>query len=497
MTPLLHVQNVRKHFPPSTVALAGVDLTVARGEVHCLLGANGAGKSTLLKVLAGVHRQDSGNIEFNGASLQLRTPQEAARAGIAMIYQELDLVPELTVKENLFLGHTPSKMGFINRVQRDELAKEALYRVGGAFSINHRVNELSIANQQLAAIARSLTLDAKLIIMDEPSAALSEEELQRVFAVIRELTVKGRSVLYVSHRLQEVSEIGDRATVLRDGQTVATFDLASVSEQDLVTAMIGQHNSLLERVARHKAPREVVLHVANLKGPEGLEIHDLTVRNHQIIGLSGLNGSGRSTLLKALFGDVAFQGQVILNGRAYHPTSPRVAIRAGVGLVPENRKTEGLLLESNLYTNVTLPVLRNKTLVTKRHLVSLAKPILQRLGTKFGSINQYANQLSGGNQQKIVLAKWLLDKSRLLLLDEPSRGLDIGAKADLYALIRDLADTGAAIVIASSELEELYVNCDAIWVLHEGKNTNYFEPVKDAREDILHATITGSRKIAA
>lgn len=497
MNPLLQVTDLRKHFPPNTTALDGADLTVGEGEVHCLLGANGAGKSTLLKVLAGVYRPNGGEIRFGGAVLKLRTPQEATTAGITMIYQELDLVPELTVEENLYLGHAPSKVGFINRARRSKLAREVIARVGGTFPVNRRVGELSIANQQLTAIARSLTLDARLIIMDEPSAALTEEELQQVFKVIQEITDDERSVLYVSHRLKEVLDIGDKATVLRDGQTVATFDLDSATEQDLAGAMVGEHNSLLERVERVSTPQDVTLRVEKLSGPQGLEIRDFAVRNHQIVGLYGLNGAGRTTFLKALFGDAPFKGNVTLQGKSYHPTSPRAAIRAGVGLVPENRKTEGLLLGSSLYTNVTLPTLRHKFLTTRAQLVKLAEPILQKLGTKFSSIGQHANQLSGGNQQKVVLAKWLLDNSQLLLLDEPSRGLDIGAKADLYALIRKLADAGATVIIASSELEELYVNCDAIWVVHEGKNTELFDPATDAREDILHATITGIRRATA
>lgn len=491
--PLLEVQGLMKKFPPSTIALQDASLTVTGGEVHCLLGANGAGKSTLLKVIAGAHRADRGSIEFAGQPLHLRSPFDAAAAGITMIYQELDLIPEMTVAQNLFLGHAPSDMGLLRHKQRAAAARDALERLGARFSIHALVKDLSVADQQVTAIARSLTLDARLIIMDEPSAALNENELNRVFTIIRELTREGRSVLYVSHRLKEVLEIGSRATVLRNGITVALFDVASTTEHELAAAMVGQHRSLLERVPRQTEPEQPVLDVHLLEGQQGLQIKDVQVKHRQIVGLTGLNGAGRTAFLKSLFGLLPFRGDVRIDGKAFHPRSPQAAIKHGIGLVPENRKTEGLILDAALFKNATLPTLRGKRFTRRRQLVALSEQVLQALGAKFQSVFQPAGELSGGNQQKVVVSKWLLNKSRILLLDEPSRGLDIGAKADMYALIRNLADQGASVLVTSSELDELYVNCDEIWVLHEGKNVARFDPKIDDREAILHATITGTR----
>ena len=495
MKPLiLEAHNVVKRFPPNVLALADGNLSVAKGEVHCLIGANGAGKSTFLKIIAGVYRPDGGSLRLEGTSCIFKNPREAARVGIAMIYQELDLVPQLTVAENLFLGHAPSKFGIIAKRARIKRAVAVLEKLNARVKPTDVVGTLSIAGQQLTAIARSLTLDAKVIIMDEPSAALTEQELTHVFAAIRELVKDGRSILYVSHRLQEVMEIGDRATVMRDGRTVLEVEVSQVKEQDLVVAMIGQHSSLIDRLARKSAPGEVAFQVDSLEGPEGVQVKNFTVRCGEIVGLAGLNGSGRTTFLRIIFGDLKGQCRAKLFGKPYSPTNPRYAIARWIGLVPENRKTEGLLLDASLYRNATLPSLRGKRLVTRRRLVSMAVPILRDLGTKFSSIGQPVSQLSGGNQQKVVLSKWLINHSRFLLLDEPSRGLDVGAKADLYKVVRELADEGLAVLVASSELDELYANCDTIRVFHEGRIGEVFNPNKHSREEILHATITGEKR---
>lgn len=491
-----HVLTVRalgKRFPPNIVALESATLEVRRGEVHCLLGANGAGKSTLLKTIAGALRPTSGEFLVDSRPARLRSPQDGARAGISMIYQELDLVPQLTVEQNLFLGHAPGRFGFVDRRQRRRRAEEALRRVGARFGPDARVETLSIANQQLAAIARSLTMKARIIIMDEPSAALNETELGRVFEVIRDLSRQGVAILYVSHRLNEIREIGDRVTVLRGGRTIDTFDVRGTSEERLVEAVVGRNRSLIERVERAPVEGAAILEVQSLRGPEKLEIRDLRVRAGEIVGLTGLNGSGRTTFLKALFGEVRFSGHVALFGQPYGPRHPGDAVRAGVGLVPESRKTEGLVLDAAIYRNATLPSMRRSRLVNHGQLIARSRSVLESLSTKYGAPEQAVRQLSGGNQQKVVLAKWIIDGSRLLLLDEPSRGLDVGAKADLYALVRRLAEEGAAVVVASSELEELYATCDSIWVFHEGRNVACFDPSVAECDDILKTSILGKR----
>ena len=489
---VLEVHNAAKVFPGNIVALEGASLEIRRGEVHCLLGANGAGKSTLLKIIAGANTPTRGSLVLDGVARRFRSPHEAAMAGISMIYQELDLVPQLTVAQNMLLGRVPRRWGLVDHARRLRIAQAALARVGAPFRPGDVVGGLSIANQQLTAIARSLTMDAKVIIMDEPSAALNETELVRVFEVIRQLASAGVAILYVSHRLQEIRTIGDRVTVLRGGRTIDTFDVAHTDEHALVEAVLGRNQALLERTARHTAPGAIALDVRRLHGPQGLRIENLTLRRGEIVGLSGLNGSGRTTFLKALFGDATFEGDVTLGPRTYRPRSPADAIRAGVALVPENRKTQGLVLDSAIYRNAVLPSLRRRRLLTHARMQRAAQPALFSLSTRYSNLEQPVRQLSGGNQQKVVFAKWLIEGSTILLLDEPSRGLDVGAKAELYGLVRSLADAGAAVLIASSELDEIYVNCDHIWVLHEGRNIACFDPTLASRDEILRAGLVGT-----
>ncbi|MGI4748301.1 MAG: sugar ABC transporter ATP-binding protein [Janthinobacterium lividum] len=489
---VLDVDRAAKIFPGNIVAVEDASLSVRAGEVHCLLGANGAGKSTLLKIIAGAYSLTRGTMTLDGVACRFRTPHEAAAAGISMIYQELDLVPQLTVAQNMLLGRVPGRWGLIDRARRMRIAGEALARVGAGFSADATVGSLSIANQQLTAIARSLTMDAKIIIMDEPSAALNETELARVFEVIRDITAQGVAILYVSHRLGEIRAIGDRVTVLRNGSTVDTFDVASTTEQTLVEAVLGRHQTLLERSARAPAREAVALDVKRLRGPHGLDVRDLRVHEGEIIGLSGLNGSGRTSFLHALFGDLRFQGEIQLGGAPYSPRRPADAIKQRVALVPEDRKTQGLMLDHAIYRNAMLPSLRRRRMITHERMRTAARPVLSDLSTRYSTLDQPVRQLSGGNQQKVVFTKWVIEGSRILLLDEPSRGLDVGAKAELYALIRRLAEDGAAIIVASSELDEIYVNCDRIWVFHEGRNVHCFDPTFASRDDILKAGLVGA-----
>ena len=489
---VLAVQHAAKIFAGNVVGLEDASLSIRRGEVHCLLGANGAGKSTLLKVIAGAHGLTRGTMTLDGVECRFRTPLEAAAAGISMIYQELDLVPQLSVAQNMLLGRVPGRWGLVDRARRQRIAQQALTRVGAGFSPNEAVGSLSIANRQLTAIARSLTMDAKIIIMDEPSASLNETELERVFQVIREITRQGVAILYVSHRMGEIRAIGDRVTVLRNGRSVATFDVAGTDEQTLVEAVLGRNATLLERSARAAARPAMALQVTRLQGPQGLDIRDLHVREGEIVGLSGLNGSGRTSFLHALFGDLRFCGEVRLGGEPYRPQHPCEAIQRGVALVPEDRKTQGLVLDSAIYRNVMLPSLRRRRLVTHQRMRDTAQPALSDLSTRHSGLDQPVRQLSGGNQQKVVFAKWVVEGSRVLLLDEPSRGLDVGAKAELYALIRRMAEAGAAIIVASSELDEIYVNCDRIWVFHEGRNLRCFDPTTASRDEILKAGLVGT-----
>lgn len=488
---VLSVSHVSKRFPPNIVALEHASIDIQKGEIHCLLGANGAGKSTFLKIIAGALRPSTGTVAIDGKTVSPRSPSEASRLGVSMIYQELDLVPQLSVEENMFLGHAPASFGFLRKKDRRRKAIEALRRVGANFAPDVRVETLSVANQQLTAIARSLTMNAKIIIMDEPSAALNETELKSVFEVIRDLTRQGVAILYVSHRLGELREIGDRVTVLRGGRTIETFDLSSTGDEALVEAIIGRERSLVERQERSPVAGDVALKVTSLKGDEGLHIEGFELRWGEVSGLTGLNGSGRTSFLKSLFGARAFQGDIHLDGKPFKPRYPSDAIQSGLGLVPENRKTEGLILHAPIYKNATLPAMRSRWLTRHNFQKERTRPILASLSTKYGSPEQAVIQLSGGNQQKVVLAKWIINGARILLLDEPSRGLDIGAKADLYNLVHRLADEGAAVIVASSELDELYSACDSIWVFHEGRIIARYDPSKTDRDTILKTTILG------
>jgi len=491
MSDVLSINRLSKRFPPNIVALEEANLTVRRGEVHCLLGANGAGKSTFLKLIAGALSPSAGEIRVDGRKVNFRAPAEAAKTGISMIYQELDLVPQLTVAENLFLGHPPARWGFLDKRSRRSRALDVLRRVGATFSPETRVESLSVANQQLTAIARSLTRDAKIIIMDEPSAALNETELEAVFAVIRELTAEGVAILYVSHRLGELREIGDRVTVLRGGRTIETFDAEGTPDSVLVEAILGPNRSLVERRERSPVTGEVVLKVDRLTGAHGLQIRDFELRRGEIAGLTGLNGSGRTSFLKSLFGALPAETSMVLHGKAFAPKTPRDAIRSGLGLVPESRKTEGLILDAPIYRNAALPAIQGQFLARHGQMKAATIPVLRQLSTKYGSPEQKVMQLSGGNQQKVVLAKWIIKGAKLLLLDEPSRGLDIGAKADLYRLVEQLAADGAAVIVASSELDELYAACDTIWVIHEGRNIARFDPATTDQDTILKHQLLG------
>jgi len=488
---VLTIEGLSKRFPPGIVALDEANIAVRRGEVHCLLGANGAGKSTFLKLIAGALSPSAGNIRVDGQPVHFRAPAEAAAAGISMIYQELDLVPQLTVAENLFLGHPPSRFGFLDKRGRQARAREALARVGATFGPEQRVGNLSIANQQLTAIARSLTREARVIIMDEPSAALNETELKAVFRVIRELTAQGVAILYVSHRLGELREIGDRVTVLRGGRTIETFDVEGTPDSALVEAILGRDRAFVERRERAPVTGEVVLKVNRLTGAQGLDISDFELRRGEICGLTGLNGSGRTSFLKALFGADPHEAQMTLHGRPYKARSPRDAIAAGLGLVPESRKTEGLILDAPIYRNATLPAMQGQFLARHGLLKARTVPVLRQLSTKYGSPEQKVVQLSGGNQQKVVLAKWIIKGAKLLLAAAPSAGRAWGAGAGRARRVERRGAGGGAVIVASSERAGLYAACDTIGVFREGRNIARFGPATTDQDTILKHQILG------
>src|SRR6476661_1141194 len=472
---LLGMADIVKRFP-GVVALGGVDLDVRPGEVHCLLGQNGAGKSTLIKVLAGVHQPDEGTITWEGEEVHLGHPQAAMDLGIATIYQELDLVEGLTVAENIFLGHEKSRFGFSQRRAAAKSAAALLKRLGHPeISPSREVGTLSAAGQQIVSMARALSHDVRLIIMDEPSAVLDGGEVKRLFHVIRDLTAEGVAVVYISHRLEEIRTIGDRVTVLKDGRTVATgLPARTTPTRDVVSLMTG-------RTIEYAFPEQPdgPSSGAELLRVEGLALAgsftdvSFSVRAGEIVGLAGLVGAGRSEVLETVYGARrASAGTVTVNGQPLRRGSVPAAVKAGLGLAPEERKSQGLLLDQAIYRNVTVSTMHKFArlgFLDSRAERRRAAEVTQSLDVRPAGVDRLVRLLSGGNQQKVVLARWLLRECRVLLLDEPTRGVDVGARAEIYAVVRALADSGVAIVVVSSEVEEVLGLADRVLVVREGR----------------------------
>jgi len=471
MTAVLEVRGLVKVFPGVT-ALAGVDLDVEAGEVHCLVGQNGAGKSTLIKCVSGAAQPTSGTIRLLGHDLTTGRPGTALSAGVATIYQELDLVGDLSVSANIFLGHE-RRIGPLldQRAMRRETI-ELLTRLGHAtLDPDAQVANLRPADKQIVSMARALSRDVRLLIMDEPSAILDPPEVDALFEVVRRLTSVGVGVVYISHRLDEIARIGDRVTVLRDGKTVATNLPATTSADELIQLMVGR--SFGEVFPQRSKPSDdVVLRVRQLARLPHLAETSFEVCAGEILGVGGLVGAGRTELLRAIAGlDQASSGEVIVSGRVIPRGRPDLAVAAGIGVAPEERKSQGLWLDWNQVTNVTicdLPRLGRGPFTDAAAEHRAAATQLRSLGVRPDNPLRLASELSGGNQQKVVLARWLLHSSAVLLLDEPTRGVDVGAKADVYRVIAELAARGLAIVMVSSELAELVGFCDRILVMREG-----------------------------
>ncbi|MFJ2607042.1 sugar ABC transporter ATP-binding protein [Streptomyces sp. NPDC087425] len=474
--PLLTMSGITKSFP-GVRALDGVDLDVQAGEVHCLLGQNGAGKSTLIKVLAGAHQPDTGTIRWHGEPVTPRSPSAAMRLGIATIYQELDLVEHLSVAENIHLGHEPTTAGFIVRGKAARVSTRLLLRRLGHPEIEpaRPVGALSAAQRQIVSMARALSHEVRLIVMDEPSAALDPDEVDNLFRIVGDLTADGVAVVYISHRLEEIRRIGDRVTVLKDGRAVAGgLPARSTPTREVVALMTGR---TVEHVfpARPASPpdREPVLEVRGLARDGEFEALDLTVRPGEIVGLAGLVGSGRSEILETIYGARRpTAGHITVDGRMVRPGDVRAAVRAGLGLAPEERKAQALLMLESVTRNVSLSALSRFARagwIDRRAERDAARTATRELSLRPDTPSAPVRTLSGGNQQKAVLARWLLRGCRVLLLDEPTRGVDVGARAELYAVIRRLADEGLAVLLVSSEVPEVLGLADRVLVLREGR----------------------------
>ena len=496
---LLRMRGIVKTFP-GVRALDGVDLDVRPGEVHCLLGQNGAGKSTLIKVLAGAHRPDEGEIEWAGEPVTLSTPDAAIARGISTIYQELDLVPGLSVAENIFLGHEKARGGFLRRGETRAAARQLLGRLGhGEIRVDREVGTLRASGQQIVSMARALSHDTRLIVMDEPSAALDQQEVQTLFQVIRDLTAQGVAVVYISHRLEEIRQVGDRVTVLKDGRTVATdLPARDTPTADLIRLMTGRD---IEYVFPQRTPLDpaaaTVLEVDGLGLSKTFADVSFSVRAGEILGLAGLVGSGRSEILESVFGARrATDGTVTVDGKRLRGGSVGAAVRAGVGLAPEERKSQGLLLDQAIYQNITVSSMsrfaRGGFLDGSAERAA-ALELTRSLDVRPPGVDRPVRTLSGGNQQKVVLARWLLRECRVLLLDEPTRGVDVGARSEIYALIRSLADRGVAVVVVSSEMEEVLGLADRVLVVREGLVVHEGPAEEIDEHGVLNLVLEGSK----
>ncbi len=492
----LVVEGVGKAFP-GVQALADVSFGVRGGSVHGLCGENGAGKSTLLKVLAGVHRPDSGRLLIDGAQVDPRTPLEALDAGVAVIYQELHLVPGVTVAENVMLGHLPSRFGIVQSATLRDAAKDALDMVGLDVDPGVQLKDLSLAQRQMVEIAKALSRNAKVIAFDEPTTSLTSREVEHLLALIRRLQASGQAILYVSHRMDEVTTICDACTVLRDGRHVTTWDdMDGVTADKIVAAMVGRS---IQDVYGYTSRTigEPVLQVEEVTGKGLSRPASLSVKAGEIVGLFGLVGAGRTELLKAIYAGNA--GKVVVAGRPTGRQGPRSSVESGLVFCPEDRKAEGIVPQLSVAENVNLSVRRRFSrfgvLDGKRERAN-AEEYVAKLKVKTSSLDTLIKTLSGGNQQKVVLARWLAEEVKVILLDEPTRGIDVGAKSEIYAIIRGLAEQGVGVLMVSSELPEVMGVCDRILVMCDGRVTGEVPRGQATEQSLLTLALPAAEKSA-
>jgi len=497
---LLKMTGICKAFP-GVKALDGVDLSVESGQVHALMGENGAGKSTLIKVLTGIYQKDAGRIVFDGKSIAPSDAAQAQHAGISTIYQELNLAPYLSVAENIFIGREPRRFGLIDWKTVESKARAILGDMGvGGVDVTTLLCEQSVAIQQMVAIARAISLDAKLLVMDEPTSSLSEDEVAILFDVIGRVKARGSSVVFISHKMDEVFTICDRATILRDGSLVGSYPMSELTKLKMVSLMIGRDaTSVLhkKKVVSDDLPhREPVLRARGLSRSHKTKEIDIDIGSGEVLGVAGLLGSGRTELAKILFGDSAPDaGDIEINKAPAHLKTPRDAIRLGVGFCSEDRKSEGIFPHMSVMDNMTIGImdsLGTAGVLSRKAQIEIARTYIDKLGIKVSGPDQPMRELSGGNQQKVLLARWLCKKPILMILDEPMRGIDLGAKSEIEDIIADLAGRGVAVLMISSEMEELIRSCDRIVVLSEGRNVGQLAAREISEERIMHMFAHGN-----
>ena len=493
----IELKGIVKLFP-GVRALGGVTFDVREGEVHSLCGENGAGKSTLIKVMTGAHARDEGQYLIDGEEVFFKSTQEAIAKGVSCVYQELSMAPQQDVAHNLFIGNLPTKNGLVDHKTLYAKTEEVLEELEMHVSPKAIAGELSVGQQQMIEIGRALTRNARLIIMDEPSSSLSEAETDTLFRIIKKLTAKNIAVVYISHKLDEVMYLSDRITVIRDGENICTMDKDATTQDELITHMIGRP---LEKQYPEKTGRsqgEVVLDVQHLSGGVFNDI-SFQVRAGEVVGFFGLVGAGRSEIMRAIFGaDRSKGGTALMDGKKVATGNPASAIDAGIGFCTEDRKKEGLALGLSILLNSTivkLPKLSTLGVINRGKQREDADKYVTAMRTKTPSINQLVGNLSGGNQQKVVLAKWLTMEPRLLIVDEPTRGIDVGSKAEIYEIINDLAKQGMAIIVVSSEIEEIFGVCDSVITIFEGKKTAQIPITKDLTSETVLACSIGKQDV--
>jgi len=493
------MQGINKAFV-GVPALIDADFEVAPGEVHALIGQNGAGKSTLIKVLTGVIPKDSGRIEFDGREVSFSSPHAAQLAGLSTIYQEVNLVPFRSVAENVFLNREPKRFGLIDWGRMNREAAAILKRLDLDVDVSRPLYEFSIATQQMTALARALSTQAKLVIMDEPTSALAENEVQTLFRVIRQLKSEGISVVFVSHRLDELYAVSDRVTVMRDGRTIERREMSQITRYELVSKMLGRE--LAEQLSQRRAEDgdpgadgPPVLEAADLRRGRALDGVSVSIRSGEIVGLAGLLGSGRTETARVIFGaDQADSGTVAIDGKAVQLRSPSDGVRNKIGFSSEDRKTEGIVAQLSVRENLTLallPHLRRHGIVDRKRQTETVDRFIKAIGIKCSSPEQPIRELSGGNQQKVLLARWLCTNPRLLILDEPTRGIDVGAKRDIQVLVRQLADEGLAVLLISSELEEIIADSNRVVTLRDGRSVAELTGDQITEDALMQAMATG------
>lgn len=492
-TEALRMENISMEFS-GVYVLSDMQLQVDRGSIHALVGENGAGKSTLIKILGGIYKPKTGKIFIDGTESSIHNVQDAQKKGISIIHQEISLVPSLSIAENVFLGRELSKLGFKSEGKMFSMAQEMIDALGIDLSARTIVSGLTIAQQQLVEIIKAVSFNTHILVLDEPTSSLSLKETQRLFDIIRRLQGKGVAIIYISHKMDEIFEISDHITVIRDGRYIDTVPTSQTSSEEVVRKMVGRSIEQFY-VRSYNELSKVALRVENLTKRGVFTDVDFEVRYGEVLGFAGLVGAGRSEIMHAVFGaDKYDSGEILIDGSAVHISCPQQAISLGMSMVPESRKEQGLVLINDVGFNIALANvdrLKGRMFLSCKKRHALACQYIERMHIKTRSDAQAVFELSGGNQQKVLLGKWLANQPKILILDEPTRGVDVGAKTEIYAIINELAAEGMAIILVSSELSEIINMCDNVCVVHEGRITGRLSREEFSQDKIMHYATGG------